>query len=162
MSSFIWSSILSAAQPVRPTPQVLHFQRINEQFSSVRLSAATLSYQPARQHIQLKGQVRLLAGSLHLNADALSVSLKDGAPRLIEASGKVQLDFQDGQAVAQSATISLQEQRVRLSGNVQVKLNTWGLRLSGTEVSLDLATGQVTVQSARAHLQTTECSAAVH
>lgn len=133
--------------------------------SELRLAAKQLSYRPAATRpcpaagcagrLALAGDVRLVVGHLRLTAERAEVLLDaDGKLRRATARGQVSVASQRGSGRADRVEIAVGPAlAVELSGNAELDVAALGLRLRGSRIALDLATGKAVVHEAQAALR---------
>ncbi len=127
---------------------------IRVQTAGLRLSAVELAYQPEQHRISLRGQVVVELGELRLQAGQLTVLLDaQGRPQRLQASGGVVLQASGASGRADQATLLTHERALELTGHARVRVSKLGLELEGERVRLDLPSGRLSVQAARARLQ---------
>ena len=85
------------------------------------------------------GNVIVSQGAIRLHADRLKISAPKGKPSRMEVDGHVIVDSPSGQAVGDSGVYEVNEQILRLTGNVVLTKDANVLRGSALEVSM--ATG---------------------
>jgi lipopolysaccharide export system protein LptA len=145
-------ALLCARPAMATAPRALVLR--GPRLGALRLSADQLAYQPAASRIELRGQVSLDAGQVKLRATQLTVRLdRQGRPTWVEARGKVTVVLGESHGSADRADVALAERKLAMIGNVRLQLGGLGLALQGERVDVDLATGRLAVQSARAQLR---------
>ena len=121
----------------------------------VFLEAERLQYRPGLGRILLSGKVNLSVGRLRLKARAVTVLLdSQGRPTRVDARGSVRFIRGPSVGSSGSATLSLglKKRRITLEGNPRLRWAPLGLTLEGQRIEVDLETGRLNVQRARACL----------
>ena len=119
------------------------------------LQAERLQYRPGLGRILLSGKVDLRMGPLKLRAGKVTVVLDPrGRPTRVEARGQVRFDRGKSSGSARGATLILAhgKRRIILQGKPRLRWTPLGLTLEGHRIEVDLETGRLNVQQARACL----------
>lgn len=119
------------------------------------LQAERLQYRPGLGRILLSGKVTLAVGDLKLAAREVTVMLdRRGRPTRVEARGQVRFSRGPSKGTSGSATLVLgaKKRKVALEGNPRLSWAPLGLTLEGQRIEVDLLTGRLNVQRARACL----------
>lgn len=121
----------------------------------VVLQAERLQYRPGLGRILLSGKVSLKMGRLKLSARAVTVMLdRRGRPTRVDARGAVRFTRGPSEGSSGSATLSLgpKKRRISLEGSPRLRWAPLGLTLEGQRIEVDLETGRLNVQRAKACL----------
>lgn len=124
----------------------------------VVLEAERLQYRPGLGRILLSGKVSLRVGILKLKARSVTVLLdRKGRPTRVDARGAVQLTHGQSVGSAGSATLNLgiKKRWIALEGSPRLRWAPLGLTLEAHRIEVDLTTGRLNVQRAKACLNRT-------
>ncbi len=135
-------------------PQSLFLPAGSKAGPGLSFSADQLHFRPSQKKIILKGRVSLSSGELVLKARTLEVQLDaKGKPTLLMAKGKVSFKMGKSRGSAREARLLTLKRQISLIGEVRLKLAEMELDLTGDRMQMDLVSGRVSVQSARARFR---------
>ena len=139
------------AAPKRPS---LLFQSPTGKGPILHLVARHLLYHPAKSSIVLTGQVVLTAGkTFRLSANRVEVALgAKGRPYRFHARGAVRFSIGPSSGQSGEAILGLRagQRRLELQGQPRLRWAPLGLTLTGARIEVDLVSGALAVQQARA------------
>jgi lipopolysaccharide assembly outer membrane protein LptD (OstA) len=120
----------------------------------ISLSAEKLFYQRGLGRLEFSGKVQVTADDFSIHAALVRLYLNDkGAMLGLEAMGQVALVIGEERSSSDKAFLSFSDGKMRLVGNVHLRLKALGITLQGAEIQLEMRSGNVTVMSARASIQ---------
>jgi len=122
----------------------------------ISLSADRLRYQPTKGKILLSGRVTISAAAppIKLTAKQLTVLLnRQGRPLRFQARGGVTLSLGKNNGTAGRVDFHLASKRLELSDRPRLFWASLGLSLQGQRIQVDLTSGQLSVQQAKARME---------
>jgi lipopolysaccharide transport protein LptA len=148
-----WALTADGAPAIR-SASVLHVPAEGpEAARELRLSADQLTYSPTNQRVELSGSVAARLGALSLRCDRLMVKLDErGQPVTVRARGNVAIRRGEARGRAVRVRLLALAGALVLEGEATLMTGTTGLVLRGRRIRLDLQSGRVAVDRARAML----------